>query len=289
MIHKIQRMVESINQKRNTKTREKKITDYLKSGRIPWSPGYEEYKIDQIRKQLQTASENFTLSEGYGIGLDERIVEFPWVLSRLSNSGATLLDAGSTLNHEFVLSHAILKQKDIIICTYHPETPSFPEKRIGYVYQDLRELPFRNEWFDEITCISTLEHIDMDNTMYGYDRPNNSNLTLKSYEYLKAVAEMSRVLKPGGKILITVPYGKYESHGFFQQFDEEMIEKIRTILNGTITSLYFKYNRLGWALSDDESCREEESFNPHTGRGKKNDGAAHSRAICCLEFIKSNA
>ena len=28
------------------------------------------------------------------------------------------------------------------------------------------------------------------------------------------------------------------------------------------------------------------SYNPHTGKGKQNDNAAHCRSVACVEFIK---
>jgi ubiquinone/menaquinone biosynthesis C-methylase UbiE len=40
--------------------------------------------------------------------------------------------------------------------------------------------------FDAIICISVLEHV---------------------FEYDKAINEIERVLKPGGKLLLTVPFG----------------------------------------------------------------------------------
>jgi SAM-dependent methyltransferase len=46
-------------------------------------------------------------------------------------------------------------------------------------------LPFRSNTFDTVLCTSVLEHVD-------------------NAEY--AIAEISRVLKPGGRLLITVPF-----------------------------------------------------------------------------------
>src|SRR5262245_51409774 len=43
------------------------------------------------------------LPEGYGIGIDERCIEYPWLISRLGLAEGRLLDAGSTLNHAFLL------------------------------------------------------------------------------------------------------------------------------------------------------------------------------------------
>jgi SAM-dependent methyltransferase len=53
------------------------------------------------------------------------------------------------------------------------------------VQADIRELPFPNNSFDLLYTMGTIEHID---------------------EYRDAVAEACRVLRPGGKAIIGVPY-----------------------------------------------------------------------------------
>ncbi len=266
---------------------EEKIASYIKNGRIPWSTGYHEHKIDQIKKMISPTISLVDLN-GYGLGIDERIVEYPWILSKLSQQESRLLDAGSTLNHEFILLHPILRKKHLTICTFEPEALSLTKNRINYIYEDLRLLPMRDQWFDEVVCISTLEHIDMDNSMYGYKLPNSGFSEVKSYEYLKVVNELLRVLKPGGKLLITVPFGRFENHGFFQQFDSEMMLRMVNVLKlqGTCELTFFRYTFQGWIKADQEGCSMEESFNPHTGKGQGTDGAAHSRAIGCIEFNK---
>ena len=129
----------------------------------------------------------------------------------------------------------------------------------------------------------------MDNSMYGYDLDFNKEVEIKSYEYLKAVSEMLRVLKSGGTLMLTVPFGKFENHGFFQQFDKEMINRIYDLLKseGTIESTFFTYEKEGWRFALIDELSTIESYNPHTGKGKKDDGAAHSRAIACIKFIKN--
>jgi ubiquinone/menaquinone biosynthesis C-methylase UbiE len=161
---------------------------------------------------------------------------------------------------------------------------------VSYVYGDLRELPFKNNFFEEIVCQSTIEHIDMDNSIYGYDLESSLDLfTNKSYEYIKVIEELLRVLKSNGTILLTFPYGKFENHGFFQQFDSEMLRKITNKIeaSGSYELTFFKYLPEGWKIASQEECNDAESYNPHTQIGKKDDFAAHSRAICCLKFSKS--
>jgi ubiquinone/menaquinone biosynthesis C-methylase UbiE len=129
----------------------------------------------------------------------------------------------------------------------------------------------------------------MDNSIYGYDLSQSVQAGEKSFEYLKAISEMLRILKPKGKLLITVPFGIYEHHVFFQQFDNEMITKATDLLStvGRFDVSYFRYFDAQWQISTYEDCKDSISYNPHTGAGKGEDGAAHSRSIACISFHKN--
>jgi len=282
-----------IHFKKNNNESNNIIKIFIQNGRIPWSEGYEVYKWQQIKTTILnvnyfTQEVNLDHLHEFGKGIDERIIEYPWIFSNLSNKRSKLLDAGSTFNYSDIIEHNLIKIKDLSIVTYYPEFNCFHKNRISYLFNDLRELAFRDKHFDEIVCQSTLEHIDMDNTMYGYKPQLNTIQTSKSYEYMLVIKELYRVLKPQGILLITFPFGRFENHGFFQQFDSEMVNRIHELLKnlGSIMYTYFKYEKEGWELSNQENCNDAFSFNPHTGVGKGNDGAAHSRAICCIKFIK---
>lgn len=139
------------------------------------------------------------LPAGYGAGFNERVVEYPWALTRLT--GAGVLDAGSTFNHGALVDR--FRDRRLTILTLAPERRSFLERRISYVYADLRELAFRDGAFDQVLCVSVLEHVGMDNRGYGATagvagRPG--------VEAGRALTELVRVLRSGGRILLTVPY-----------------------------------------------------------------------------------
>jgi len=276
--------------------KQKKVTDiFFKNGQIPWSEGYVHHKEESIIKSVSDASilDGFSkkkISANYGYRLDERIVEYPWLFANLKKDKTIFLDAGSTFNFDYLLNNKLIENKVKYIYTFYPEDKSYNHKRISYVYGDLRDLPFKNDFFEEIVCQSTIEHIDMDNSMYGYDLKSTLDvITNKSYEYLKVIDELLRVLKINGQLLLTFPYGKFENHGFFQQFDDEMVVRITDEMKdlGSIDLTFFKYLPDGWVVTSQEECNDAESFNPHTQIGKKDDFAAHSRAICCIKFIKT--
>lgn len=272
-----------------------RLKKYFANNRVPWSEGYEDYKWDRIGEIINDASllhkfqEKKPLPEHYGSGLDERIVEYPYVFSHLSDSGSRILDAGSTFNFASVITHPIFSKKELTIYTAYPERQNFIGNKISYVFGDLRILPFRDEWFDEIACMSTLEHIGMDNAIYGYGEETIKKANaLENTEYLKAVSELVRVLKSNGRLFLTVPFGQKINYGYFQQFDSRMIASLNSLLGeaGQTELIFFKYLSSGWQFSNEEECNKAEAFNPHTGQGKGTDGAAHSRAICGIQLTK---
>lgn len=270
------------------------IDIYKSNGMIPWSEGYVAYKEIQIAQSIndedlikQMKLKN--LPSGYGFKLDERIVEYLWIWSHLNFKDSKILDAGSTLNFNFAVENKVINANDLYIYTFAPESNSFTNKSISYIYGDLRDIPFKSNLFDCIISQSTIEHIGMDNSIYGYDIADDKKSEQKSYDYLRAIDEMIRVLKPTGTMLITFPYGKFENHGFFQQFDSEMLKRISEMLNGSGVAEYdyFKYENTGWYSANQEELFNYESYNPHTGKGKGTDDAAHCRSVCCIKFIKN--
>jgi len=268
---------------------------FFKNGQVPWSEGYATHKETSISQSISdvTILDEFSKKKvpiNYGYRLDERIVEYPWIFANLKKEKTIFLDAGSTFNFDYLLNNELIENKDKYIHTFYPENKSYNHKRISYVYGDLRDSPFRNNFFEEIVCQSTIEHIDMDNSMYGYDLKSTLEVvTNKSYEYLKVIEELLRVLKINGQLLLTFPFGKFENHGFFQQFDDEMLQRIFDLFEGkgNIETDYFKYEKEGWRFAEKNELSQVESYNPHTGKGKSDDGAAHCRSIACIKFLKN--
>src|SRR2546429_85425 len=81
------------------------IKQYFKNGRVPWSVGYGDFRWEKISQSINDAEilkqfANNRVPPEFGIGLDERVLEYPWLLSRLNVSSGRLLDAGSTFNYE---------------------------------------------------------------------------------------------------------------------------------------------------------------------------------------------
>jgi SAM-dependent methyltransferase len=261
-----------------------KRRQFMRTGMKPWTKGYIEYKEHEIARVL--AEKEFVAGElppKFGYRIDERIIEYPWLFSRLPAGKATLLDAGSVLNFEYLLKQPLLSEKKVHICTLAPEERCFWELGVDYLFEDLRKLPYRDEWFDYIVCLSTIEHVGMDNTLYSDGQPREQ----KPGDFLGAVAELKRVLKPGGTIYFSVPYGKATSHGWFQVFDEKLVEHlVQGFGPSKHVREYFIYKPNGWRRSNAVECADARIFDIHHAEGYDADFAAAARAVCCLELKK---
>jgi hypothetical protein len=264
----------------------RKRQTFLRSGMKPWTKGYDEHKVHEISRVLRQGDfHSDQVPHGYGFRLDERIIEYPWLFSKLPAGPGTLLDAGSVLNSEYLLDHPSLKSKKLHICTLAPESHCYWERGISYLFDDLRRLSYRSELFDWVACLSTLEHVGQDNSFYtgGLGHPQE----VQPEDYLLAVRELCRVLKPGGSVYLSVPFGRAVSHGWFQVFDQRMIETVMAAFGPASHAVnYFLYKPEGWCSSNALETANATIFDIHHAKGYDPDFAAAARAVCCLELKK---
>lgn len=276
----------------NKLTRPSSLDRYLASGRIPWSPGYKQYRYNLLESiptdttLLETFAQNAPLPPDYGMGIDERIVEYPWLLSRIPvGSGLLVLDGGSALNFPYLLDAPQLAEKRLVIQTLAPESTMAKRPNVSYVFGDLRETLYRDGIFDIVVSVSTLEHVGMDNAkLYTQDDEHNQS---QPDDCLRVVEEFRRVLKPGGRFLMTVPYGKAQDLGWLHQFDSQRLgHAIHAFGPSLKAATFYRYGPEGWMLVDEDACAEAEYFDVHSAADPAPDRAAAARAVACLEFVK---
>jgi SAM-dependent methyltransferase len=220
------------------------------------------------------------LPDGYGYGFDERAIEYPWLLT--AGPFGHALDAGSILNHSFVLPRFLPLLDSLMISTLAPEPESFPELGVSYQYGDMRELPFADGWFDTVFSLSTLEHIGMDNSFYGDDADQVPD---PQEETRLAVAELRRVTRPGGRMLISVPYGKSIDMGWSRQLDEASVNDMVDSLRPVEAKIeVYAYGDEGWNLSDPRAAAEA-VYHDFTKEARwPADKAAAARAVACVSL-----
>jgi len=180
----------------------------------------------------------------FAVGLDERALEVPLALEamRLDTRGE-VLDAGSALNLPIV-RHVIGRPAARMTHFTLPgaDEPVLPgdDDRYCRASGDLRDMPFPSGTFDRIACVSTLEHVGMDNSRYGGD------VEQASPSADVAVRELIRVLAPGGTLLITVPYGQAADHGWFRVFDATTLAQLLVPANAAFVRCRYFYYDEGW-------------------------------------------
>ena len=145
---------------------------YKVTGRRPWTPGYYTAKIQSISAAIdqKVLHESRDLPTKSGFGIDERIVEYPWVFSQLPSESITVLDAGSSLNHAFLLDRLPLERLKMTIMTLAPEKRCFWRRSLSYIYGDLRQPVFGRELYTMISKAKIVLNGSVD--MAGRDRGN---------------------------------------------------------------------------------------------------------------------
>jgi len=282
--------------------RRRSTSELSGNGVVPWSPAYAEYKREKISQALADGQllERFRarkpLPEKYGYGLDERCVEYPWLFANLAPEAKLIMDAGSVLNFDFILTDQFLKGRTLHILTLAPEENCFWKRGISYLYDDLRAIPIRNGYYDVVVCLSTLEHVGCDNSRYG---ERDAADGISSGAVGATMRELRRVLKPSGSLFLTVPFGAYRDFGTFQQFDKPLLAAAVEQFGQTSARdvAFYRYTASGWQVataSDCVDCEFVEWVAQSWSQRKipavlpvEDDRAAAARAVACVHLKKS--
>jgi len=196
----------------------------------------------------------------FGIGMDERVVELPLAIrfARVDQPGF-ILDAGAALNVPVVRAatqHSAVRMVHVTQSADR-EPMLVEDDRYSYLFGDLRALPFDDGVFDRVVCVSSLEHVGMDNGRYGAAEELNRE------SWFDAVIEMLRVLKPGGEMLVTVPHGDPDLRGWYQVFGTEQIARLGRVPGIERSEVqYFQYD-CGWARTAFARSREVDAETVH--------------------------
>jgi SAM-dependent methyltransferase len=199
-------------------------------------------------------------------GTDERAVEIAWVLARYRGE-PRVLDVGYAFGEPAYLSELVeLGAAELVgVDLAAAEVPG-----LRAVVADVRELPFEDASFDVAFCISTVEHVGLDNRAYGVDADRDPAGASR------ALGELKRVLTPDGRLLVTVPCGEPSDLGTFVQHDpagwHELFEQAGLTVFEAET---YELRAEGW--------RSSPALEPSGVRyGERGPGAS---AVLCVELL----
>jgi ubiquinone/menaquinone biosynthesis C-methylase UbiE len=143
----------------------------------------------------------------------DRYLEYPWLLENIRITGGKILDVGSTASN---MLYNFLP-KEVQIYSIDLNSKNIESAAVKFSVGDIRKTNYEDNYFDVISCISTLEHIGVAGRYGSDDDPSGD---------LKAVKEMARILKPGGTILLTVPYGTRDVLPINKLYNKERINEL---------------------------------------------------------------
>lgn len=194
------------------------------------------------------------------VTVTDRDFERFFTLRNLPPPPATLLDVGpggaGGLSYLLGRGHKVYAI-DLVQHTGYP---------CRFILGDIRKTDFSDGFFDVVTAISTIEHIGL---------PGRFDVTDDDPEGdVKAVAEIRRILKQEGLLLMTLPFGVRENWGSFCRVYDA--ERLRALTVGFRVELEEYYCSDGGSITVQwrMCCREEA------------EGRRQYHALICLKLRK---
>jgi len=143
----------------------------------------------------------------------DRYIEYPWMIENIDIKKGKILDVGSTA----CLMLRDLLPKSIEVHGINLREQKVDNKKVKFKKGDIRKAGYKDNYFDCITCISTLEHIGVKGR-YKSDDDSRGDI--------RAMKEMRRILKKDGPLLVTVPYGKKDVLPINRLYNKKRIKKL---------------------------------------------------------------
>ena len=175
--------------------------------------------------KMLASADNLTL-EG------DRDIEWSWVVSQLPEGRKRVLDFGPGPSQ---LVSLIAARKGLsVICLDVRKVEKLVEmENIETICGDISEYRFKEQGFDVIVNTSTIEHVGLGR--YGDSRSDQGDF--------KAMQLLKTLLKPNGKMLLTIPVGRDAVHGFLHRVYGK--KRLPTLLEG-----FREIKSEFWAKSD---------------------------------------
>jgi hypothetical protein len=218
-----------------------------------------DFREEDVIARLAVGTEPLT---GIGVGLSERVVEIPWVLRGLAGRrGDRVLDIGTAFS-PMVYKWLLVRQPHVVEAA---DLAALDIPGISSHIADVRRLPMASDSFDVAICLSTLEHIGMDNTQYDVQSGGGGDVD--------ALRELGRVAR---RVLVTVPAGLDRDMGWQRQYSPDTFRRVVNDAGLAVVRLdVFAHDPLeGWRPADEGSIADR----------SYGEGAVAAAASICAEL-----
>lgn len=166
--------------------------------------------------------------------INERVIEYPWVYKNIPDlENCRVLDVGA--KEGLPVTDMLLEKDNIVYALDINASGSYQKGNLIIEKGDIISTSFEENFFDAVIAVSTLEHIGVAGR-YGISGEDELG-------DLKAMREIFRILKPGGKVLVTVPYGMGRSLPLNRLYNAERINGIFNDFE-IIKSTYFRFKKI---------------------------------------------
>lgn len=205
--------------------------------------------------------------------ISERLVEYPFIARNLISTGieARILDIGSADSHlTKTISEFGNKKWQVIGVDIATVSEKFDF--ISLTRMDARLLGFRDEVFDQIICISTIEHIGIPSDHYNIRESDELG-------DVRTISELYRVLKKGGTFIITLPYGNKIKKQEYRIYNRSALDSLIRLFS-VIRKEFYRYDDGKW-----KKCRSQ-SIADKLVNTTGIPSYLHSRVCACLLLEK---
>ena len=182
---------------------------------------------------------------------DQRIIEYAFVIEKLAKLPlGKVRDVGRTARLNFLPAALIALGWEV----WGIDLREFKFKHPNFhlILGNIGKTDFPDNYFDAVYAVSTLEHIGLSGR-YGVNKED-------LHADAKTVKEIARILRPGGKLLCTVPYGREVKiiKSLQRIYDNKSLEKLFDNWKRNDISWYSRKTDGYWtSLSDKEATEVE--------------------------------
>ncbi len=173
------------------------------------------------------------------LSINERIIEVPFAFASLADlpASARILDVGGS-ESTLALSLATMGHRVTVV---DPRGYGFPHPNLEIVEGVLEELPVDDEGFDAVLAISAIEH---------FGTGAYAQAVADDRADLRAARDLRDRLRPGGTMVLTVPFGTPGVDDFQRVYDTAGVQELLEGMEVRTLSAAWRVDLVTWVAGD---------------------------------------